>query len=194
VKFLKSNFDHAAPDEELVNAFRRTRDLQILGQLYERYMDLVYGVCLKYYKDVEPAKESVMLLFEELTTKVQKHEITNFKNWLYEVAKNHCLMQLRSEKRFSKATIDISLMQFEENVHLNGVMEKEENLNRLQHCLEQLPGDQKKALELFYMEEKCYNEIAEQTGLEWNRVRSSIQNGRRNLKICMEKQNTATAY
>jgi RNA polymerase sigma factor (sigma-70 family) len=194
MKFLKSKFNPSSTDEELVIAYKLTSDLRVLSHLYERYMDLVYGVCLKYLHDVEVAKDSVMLIYEELISKLQKHEVANFKSWLHQVAKNQCLMQLRSEKKFSKATIDISLMQNEENLHLNGVFEKEERLNVLQSCLEGLPQEQKKAVELFYLEGKCYNEIAEQTGMEWNKVRSSIQNGRRNLKICMEKQNTATAY
>jgi len=183
-----------ATDEELIAAFKQTNDLQRLGQLYERYMELVYGVCLKYLKDVEGAKDSVMLIFEELIIKLPKHDVTNFKNWLHQLSKNHCLMRMRSEKRFSKANIDPDLMQLEENVHLNGILEKEELLTQLQLCLESLPGKQKTAVELFYLEGKCYQEIAAQTGLEWNKVRSFIQNGRRNLKICMDKQNTATAF
>jgi DNA-directed RNA polymerase specialized sigma24 family protein len=62
------------------------------------------------------------------------------------------------------------------------------NFNNLQFCLGTLPQDQRKTIELFYLEGKCYNEIAELTGLEWNKVRSYIQNGRRNLKICMEER------
>ncbi len=194
MKFLKSKTTLASTDEELVTAFKRTKDLVILGQLYERYMDLVYGVCLKYFKDSETAKDGVMLIFEALTTKLQKYEVANFKNWLHQVSKNHCLMQLRIEKRYSKANIDPEIMQLEENVHLNGVLEKEEHFDRLQKCMERLPDEQKTTVQLFYLEGKCYREIALQTGLEWNKVRSFIQNGRRNLKICMEKHNTATTF
>ncbi|MCU7549022.1 sigma-70 family RNA polymerase sigma factor [Chitinophagaceae bacterium LB-8] len=194
MKFLRSKLAPVATDEELIAAFKQTNDLQRLGQLYERYMELVYGVCLKYLKDVEGAKDSVMLIFEELIIKLPKHDVTNFKNWLHQLSKNHCLMRMRSEKRFSKANFDPDLMQLEENVHLNGILEKEELLTQLQLCLESLPGKQKTAVELFYLEGKCYQEIAAHTGLEWNKVRSFIQNGRRNLKICMDKQNTATAF
>lgn len=162
--------------------------MESLGELYQRYMDLVYGVCLKYLKDPEDAKDSTLNIFEELITKLQKHEVENFKSWLYQVAKNHCLMLLRSEKKFSKSNIDPADMQNEETLHLNGVLEKEQNFQQLSFCLEQLNKEQRKALELFYLEQKCYKEIVEQTGIEWNQVRSFIQNGRRNLKICMEKQ------
>ena len=161
--------------------------MAVLGELYQRYMELVYGVCLKYYKEPETAKDSVMLIFEELVTKLKKHEVDNFRGWLHQVAKNHCLMQLRTPKNMKTVEFKTELVQSEENVHLNGVLEKEENFNKLEHCLSTLSNEQRDTVKLFYLESKCYNEIVEITGLEWNQVRSLIQNGRRNLKICMEK-------
>lgn len=175
-------------DKELVLLYKQTSDMKVLGDLYQRYMDLVYGVCLKYLKDSDIAKDSVMAIFEELVVKLLKHDVENFKSWLYQVAKNHCLMLLRSEKKFTKTKIDPELVQNEEFVHLNGELEKEENFQQLSFCLGQLNTDQRKVIELFYLENKCYNEIVESTGIEWNQVRSYIQNGRRNLKLCMEKQ------
>ena len=151
-------------------------------------MDLVYGVCLKYLKEPGEAKDAVLSIFEQLISKLQKHEVNYFKAWLYQVSKNHCLMILRSEQKFRKAQIDVSLMQNEEPVHLNGELEKEDNFKHMHFCLGQLVAEQKNVLELFYLDGKCYNEIVARTGIEWNKVRSFIQNGRRNLKICMDKQ------
>ena len=150
-------------------------------------MDLVYGVCLKYFKETEVAKDAVMQVFEELVIKLKKHEVDNFRGWLHQVAKNHCLMQLRTPRNLKTVEFKTELVQSEENVHLNGVLEKEENFKKLEYCLGTLTSDQQTTIRLFYLEEKCYNEIVEITGLEWNQVRSFIQNGRRNLKICMEK-------
>jgi RNA polymerase sigma factor (sigma-70 family) len=161
--------------------------LGILAELYQRYMELVYGVCLKYLKEPEDAKDAVINIYEELIIKVKKHEIDNFKGWLYQLAKNHCLMKLRSQKR-QPVNVDISVVQLAENVHLNGELEKEENFKQLQYCLGQLGQEQKQIVELFYLKEKCYKEIATLTGLEINNVKSYLQNGRRNLKICMEKK------
>lgn len=160
--------------------------MSVLGELYQRYMDLVYGVCLKYYKDAETAKDSVMQIFEELVTKLKKHEVENFRGWLHQVARNHCLMQLRTPRNMKTVEFKTEIMQSEENVHLNGVLEKEENFRKLENCLETLSGKQQEAIRLFYLEGRCYNEITEITGQEWNQVRSLIQNGRRNLKNCME--------
>jgi len=151
-------------------------------------MELVYGVCLKYLKHPENAQDSVIAIFEELTVKLQKHEVDNFKAWLYTLSKNHCLMRLRSEKKHTLVNFDVELVQSEENVHLNGELEKEENFKKLDYCLGQLQSEQRRVIELFYLQGKCYNEITETTGIEWNKVRSYIQNGRRNLKICMESE------
>ncbi len=168
--------------------YKQSGDLSLLGELYQRYMELVYGVCLKYFKEPETSKDSVMQIFEELVLKLKKHEVENFKSWLYQVAKNYCLMQLRTPKNLKTVEISPTLMQNDENVHLNGVLEKEENFKKLEYCLSTLTEDQRTAIRLFYLEEKCYNEIVEITGQEWNQVRSFIQNGRRNLKNCMENQ------
>ena len=164
--------------------------MAVLGELYQRYMELVYGVCLKYYKEPETAKDSVMLIFEELVSKLKKHEVENFRPWLHQVAKNHCLMQLRTPKNMKTTEFKPELMQTEETVHLNGVLEKEENFKKLEFCLGTLTDEQRETIKLFYLEGKCYNDIVEITGHEWNQVRSFIQNGRRNLKNCMEKPET----
>lgn len=186
--FIKNTTGSQLPDDELVKRYQLDGDLNILGDLYQRYMELVYGVCLKYLKDDENAKDAVISIYEELVIKLKKYEVQNFKAWLYQLSKNYCLMQLRSNKKFQKSEKDISLMQNEEDVHLNGVMEKEEHFKHMYFCLEQLVPEQKQVVELFYLQGKCYNEIADSTGIEWNKVRSFIQNGRRNLKLCMDKQ------
>ena len=185
--FLKNISTNSLTDAELIWQYKKTGDLEALAQLYQRYMDLVYGVCLKYFKDSEKAKDAVMQIFEELIAKLRKHEVENFKSWLYQLAKNHCLMQLRTPKNLKTVELPDSVMQSEQDVHLNGVLEKEENFQKLEYCMATLSEEQRKAVQLFYIEGKCYNEIVELMGQEWNQVRSFIQNGRRNLKICMEK-------
>ncbi len=129
-----------------------------------------------------------MNIFEELAQKLLKHEVDNFKSWVYTLAKNHCLMQLRSAKKMRTGELDPDHMQTGEELHLNGVFEKEQQLDKLSKCLETLSPEQKSTVELFYLQHKCYKEIEAMTGLEWNKVRSYIQNGRRNLKMCMERQ------
>jgi RNA polymerase sigma factor (sigma-70 family) len=188
--FLKNIPPNNQSDSELVLLYRLSGELKQLGELYQRYMELVYGVCLKYLKVPELAQDAVMNIFEELVIKLKKHEVENFRAWLHQVAKNHCLMQLRTPKNLKTVELPASLMQSEEDVHLNGVMEKEENFTRLEKCIASLADEQRQMIRLFYLDGKCYNEIVALTGQEWNTVRSAIQNGRRNLKICMEKSET----
>ncbi|HSF46705.1 MAG TPA: sigma-70 family RNA polymerase sigma factor [Chitinophagaceae bacterium] len=185
---LKPIQGNVESDQELIARYKRTYNNEILGVLFERYMHLVYGTCLKYLKDRETAKDAVMNIFEELVTKLRSHEVDNFKSWLFVVSKNHCLMLLRKESRSRTVEIPISLMQSEEEIHLNGVLEKEKHLTDLEDCLRGLADEQQQTVRMFYLDNKCYNEIAELTGLEWNKIRSHIQNGRRNLKICMDKK------
>ena len=186
--FLKNISSTNQSDTELVLLYRQSGDLKVLGELYQRYMELVYGVCLKYLKEPERSQDAVMQIFEELVSKLKKHEVENFRGWLHQVAKNYCLMQLRTPKNIRTVELPALLMQNEEDVHLNGVMEKEENFQKLEICLASLPDEQRTMIKLFYLDGKCYNEIVEITGCNWNHVRSSIQNGRRNLKLCMEKK------
>jgi len=184
--FLKK-ISSTGSDSELVEQYKASGSIDILGELYQRYMELVYGVCLKYVREPEEAKDCVLNIFEELVSKLKKHEVDNFKGWIYQVAKNHCLMKLRKQK-IIPVNIDLSVVQLEEKIHLDDALEKEENFKQMQYCLEQLNDEQKQVIELFYLKGKCYKEISDLTAIEINKVRSFIQNGRRNLKICMETQ------
>jgi len=166
--------------------YKKDGDIRILAQLYQRYMDLLYAVCLKYLKDSEESKDAVMSIFEELVSKLLKHEVSHFSGWLYRLAVNHCLMQIRRKKQMT-VVIDPEIMQLTDTLHLNGVFEKENQLNLLTKCIDGLSQEQSQTVRLFYLEQKCYKEIAEITRNDWNKVRSVIQNARRNLKICMEK-------
>ncbi|MDR3713038.1 MAG: sigma-70 family RNA polymerase sigma factor [Puia sp.] len=185
--FIRTISNDPAADEELVTRYKQSSDPKILGLLYQRYMDLVYSVCLKYLKEPETAKDSVLAIFEELVQKLQKHPVEHFRPWLYTLAKNHCLMLLRSGKNHKTREFDPERMQLTDNLHLDEIMEKEGQLEKLQDCIKTLAGEQKLAIDLFYLQNKCYKDIEASTGLDWNKVRSLIQNGRRNLKICMEK-------
>lgn len=187
--FLKNISPQDSSDKELLVAYKETGDMNLLSTLYQRYMDLVFGVCLKYFKDPERCKDAVMDIFNELHSKLRVHEVENFKGWLHVLTRNYCLMQLRSPRNMKTTEFSGNFMYSEQNTHLNGeALEKEENFKKLEQCIDTLAEEQKRSVMLFYLENKCYNEIAEITGYDWNKVRSYIQNGKRNLKICMEEK------
>jgi len=175
------------PDHVMVASYKSTRNPQVLAELYQRYMDLIYGVCLQYLKEPEDARDAVISIYEELVGKLLKYEVEHFRAWVYQVARNHCLMKLRSTKQ-KLVNLPDDLMYSAENMHPEEVFEKEANLDHLHDCISQLAEDQKKAISLFYLEERSYQEIAVMTGHEQGKIRSYIQNGRRNLKICMDKK------
>ncbi|WP_413670204.1 RNA polymerase sigma factor [Mucilaginibacter sp. Mucisp86] len=183
--FIKPQKPGKSTDEELLSDYRASGNLTVLGNLYERYMPLVYGVCLKYLKDEELAKDAVMGIFEELVDKVKKHEINQFRNWVYVLGRNYCLMQLRSGKKMELVNLD-EVMEFTPFLHPDD-NNREEALKALESCIAGLTSGQKQSIDLFYLKEKCYKEIADITGYTLNEVKSYIQNGKRNLKICLER-------
>ena len=185
MNFVK-NIPAIESDESLMQDFKSTGDLQILANLYQRYMDLVYGVCLKYLNNNDDAKDATINIYVELIDKLKKYPVDNFKGWLYQLSKNHCLMILR-KKKTKPVHIDSENMEFLDDRHPEASQLKEFQFLEMQKCIEQLVDQQKISIELFYIKEKCYKEISEQIGIEINKVKSYIQNGRRNLKICMEK-------
>ena len=186
MNFLKSK-STAFSDQELIISYKESSDLSILAELYQRYMDLVYGVCMKYLKQHDDAQDAVINIYEELIEKVKKHQIDYFKAWLYQLSKNHCLMKLR-KKKGHLMEINDEFMDLQDDSHQELVFIKEQQLNKMDECIEGLKDGQKSSIKLFYYENKCYQEIAAITSTDVLQVKSAIQNGRRNLKICMETQ------
>ncbi len=190
--FFRSSQNDNESDDGLIHRFQSTGDLEYLGKLFDRYIHLVYGVCLKYLKDRELSQDATMQIFEKLMVELPKREVENFKPWLHVMSKNHCLMQLRAQK--SKLEREGKLWkeqeEFMENcfeLHPNNEEALEKNLDKMKKCIDQLKTEQKKCVSLFYLDEKCYQEISDQLQLELKKVKSYIQNGKRNLKICMEQ-------
>jgi len=151
-------------------------------------MYLVYGVCLKYLKNRDDSQDAVMHIFEVLVTDIPRFEICNFRSWLYGVSRNHCLMKLRKDgrERMHRETL-VDFMETTQDLH--PIEEQDEDLQaRLAICLEKLKEHQRMCVELFYYRQKCYREIATELALNEPDVKSFIQNGKRNLKICLENQ------
>jgi len=180
-------------DEELISDFTLSGNLDLLGDLYTRYMPLVYGVCLKYLKNREESSDAVMQIFEKLISEIPKQRIENFRSWLHVVTKNYCLMQLRSEKskkeRFDEWLND-PVVFMENSISLHPIDEDRTDIDkRLLDCIEKLKMEQKECIQLFYFDNKCYKEIASFMDLDENKVKSYLQNAKRNLKICLEEKN-----
>ena len=174
-------------DQELITRYRKNSDQKYLAELFGRYTHLIMGVCLKYLKDEEASKDGVMNVYESLSEKLISNEVNNFGGWLYVVTKNFCLGELRKRSKIDddQNTL-IEHMEFELYEHPINEHTLEDQLTALEKCIEELNKDQKLCVNLFYLKKKSYKEVTNLTGLALNKVKSSIQNGKRNLKQCIE--------
>ena len=180
-------------DNELVSRFKETGDSLIVGELFKRYRHLVFGVCMKYLRDEDESQDVQMQVFEKLLKDLHRHQVEQFKGWLYAVTKNECLMYLRSRKseraRQEQMKKDQeAVMESIGTLHTDGVNSTEVQLREMENSLSLLSENQRRCLELFYLEQKCYKEVADITGFSMNEVKSYIQNGKRNLKILMSSK------
>lgn len=182
------NYITTLTDEELLTLYKESGNAEYIGTLYNRYIPLLYGMCLKYLHDEHKAQDAVMQLFEDLLPKVSNYEINVFRTWLYSVVRNHCLQILRKESKEIPIDFNSELMESEEVLHL--LYEEDnshKNMQVLRNCLSRLPDGQRISITHFFMQEMSYADIAEKTGYSLNTVKSNIQNGKRNLKICIKK-------
>jgi RNA polymerase sigma-70 factor (ECF subfamily) len=176
-------------DEELLALYNSSGKTAYFGELYNRYIPLLYGVCLKYLHDADKAHDAVMHLFENLLPKISNYQIAVFRTWIYSVSKNHCLQILRKENKEIPVDFGAKSMESYEVLHLLSEDEEDsERMEALKNCMEKLPEAQRISITHFFMDEMSYADIAESTGYTLSRVKSYIQNGKRNLKICIEKQ------
>ncbi|HEX6181237.1 MAG TPA: sigma-70 family RNA polymerase sigma factor [Chitinophagaceae bacterium] len=176
-------------DQQLLDNFYSDGNNQWLGALLPRYTLLLLGVCMKYLKNEEEAKDCVQYIFLKTITELPKYRVEYFKAWIYMVARNHCLMRLRS--KHGKMPVEIKeqhLADIRDEENLQNHVEKDLMLQDMEEALEQLNPEQKQCVTLFYLEKKSYHEITEQTGFTLLQVKSYIQNGKRNLKIMLEKK------
>lgn len=185
MRLFKRQTFKSSSDEELILQYRQDQRAAILGELYVRYGHLVLGACMKYMKNMHDAEDVCMHVFEQLGRKLVQNEIQQFKGWLYTVTRNECLMMLRK-----KGTVSLELTRepAEEEESVNkGLLEIQ--LSSLEAAIADLKEEQRDCIRLFYLERKSYEEVATTLNLDLNKVKSAIQNGKRNLKIQLEGKN-----
>ncbi|MFM9944010.1 MAG: RNA polymerase sigma factor [Bacteroidia bacterium] len=182
------------PDEELVIHYRASGDKMVVGELFKRHSLMCFAVCNKYFKNEEQAEDAAMNIFEKLFEDLKKHEVQNFKSWLHTVCRNYCLMQMRKqEMKINKNMVylddDTTFMELQNFSHQDiNETDKEQKLITLENAIKELKDKQRECIELFYLQQKSYDEISQLTGYSNNDVKSSIQNGKRNLKILLSNK------
>ena len=178
------------PDTELIIQYKKSKNNKYIGILFERYGHLVYGVCLKYLKNIQESQDATSLIFEKVMVDLLRMDVKNFKSWLYMVSKNHCLMQLRKKKPAETENIAELEYKLEDNHNSEHVFIKESQLKNLEEAIKKLKDEQQQCIDLFYLKEKTYDEVAGLTGYETKKVKSYIQNGKRYLKIILTENHT----
>ena len=177
-------------DEELLAAYKSEKDLRIYASLFLRYEHLLYGVCLKYLENREDARDSVMNVFEKTQSEVLKNEIQVFRSWIYVVAKNHCLMKIRKDKKMIGVPLENNVplhMESEDTWH--PLLEEAHNMDMaLDNCIKKLTLEQQQCIRGFYLDKMSYKDLATEHELDLKTVKSYIQNGKRNLKLCLESK------
>ncbi len=172
-------------DSELLNKFYSDSDNRWIGLLLERYTLLLLGVCMKYLKNEEEAKDAVQQIFLKVIVELAKYRVHYFKSWLYMITKNHCLMLLRCR---SSVPVELSETLAVEDLDQSEMYEKDTTLNLLQAGLQELNEAQQQCISLFYLKKKSYQQIAIETGFSLLQVKSCIQNGKRNLRLIVERK------
>lgn len=175
-------------DEELILEYRKREDQQIIGVLFDRYIHLVFASCMKYFRNEDDAQDAAMVIFESLPEKLLKFKVDYFKSWLFTTTRNYCLMQLRKKNIIDRIdnfeNISGNFMEIDNEEHLDNKYNATDA--ELQKCLHDLKSEQRECIELMYLKGLSYKAIAEQTGYELKKVKSFIQNGKRNLKQKLE--------
>lgn len=172
-------------NDELFALCKKEKQSDYFGELFRRYIPMIYGLCLKYLGNENEAQDAVMDLFEEVSQKVKRYDIQNFHTWLYSVSRNHCLLRLRKTRQTFFVNIDDIVM---ENGDFFTLLDKEksnEEESALMFCMKELGEEQRKSIEYFYYENRSYADIVSITGYTLEKVKSYIQNGKRNLKNCI---------
>lgn len=182
-----SNNRQKLSDSDLIDRYRFSHDNAYIGELFQRYSHMLFGVCIKYMKDEEKAKDVVMDVFEKVLLDLKRHPVENFRTWVYTVTKNQCLMDLRKEKRVDArkeefAHLSKETVEFDIPMHLNGDSDAEKD-RKLDEAIDELKDGQRECIRMYYFEKQSYEEIEAKTGYTYKQVKSFLQNGKRNLKI-----------
>jgi len=182
---LKSDKYNDITDAELLQNFYKDHDNKWLGILLPRYTLLLLGVCMKYLKNEEDARDCVQQIFLKVINELHKYKVDYFKSWIYMIAKNHCLMKLRGNKNVSVELNEKTIPAEEGQIDKTDLIEKETLLAKMQQAIKQLNREQQECVNLFYLQKKSYSEVSEITGFTMLQVKSHLQNGKRKLKLLM---------
>lgn len=174
-------------DESLVAWYQEEVDATALDILFKRYKSTVFGLAFYYLKSKDGAMDMVMDVFEIVIRSIRKTDVTSFKYWVLSITRNQCLKRLRDTMKIVNLENDDDLIM--ENTASRVYTDKE--IDQLLTSLRTLKPLQQNCVRAFYLRGMSYRQIAEVYRIEEKQVKSHIQNGKRNLRIVLERSKTA---
>ncbi|MBC8182759.1 sigma-70 family RNA polymerase sigma factor [candidate division KSB1 bacterium] len=188
---MKTNQSHKNSTDKAnywIKNFLSTGDKSCLGKIFEHHKQQLFFHCLKIIKDQEEAKDQTSETFIKAFEKIHKFDLNKpFYPWLAQIATNLCIDLIRRKKI-------VPLDQIDNQPDLKGSddqvadLENAELNDKIKGAIKKLKRQQKRCFCLFYIHEKSYKEIVKLTGFSNNEVRSYIQNGKRKVKLILERE------
>jgi RNA polymerase sigma-70 factor (ECF subfamily) len=169
-------------DEALLALFANKKDTEAIKVLFDRYAHLVFAVSFGILEEVHAAKLATVHLFINIMDLADRIAIPNFKSWLYQIARNHCLAQ----KNIVLDTADFLVHEKLNNAYLQEleiykfVQQYPEASNALFQKV-QSTKDAENIAELFYTHKKSFKEIALLVGNDEFSIRTILYKYRLHL-------------
>jgi RNA polymerase sigma-70 factor (ECF subfamily) len=161
------------------------RDEAALAALYDRYAGMLSSVLNRILRDSQASEEILQDIFYQLWRSAERFDSTrgSLPGWLMVVARNRAISLLRRHNPAAGDELDENSIILPFN--LEGAVAQQQLLGRVRGALENLPGEQRAAVELAYFEGLTHSEIAARTGdplgTVKTRLRSALETLRRTL-------------
>ena len=172
-------------ESSLLLKYLKTNDLSYLLELYRPYMHLVYGLAFKYVKDPKQSQEIVYCIFKKLIKDIKRQEVRVFGNWLYNLSLDFC-KQWRDRGRTESDQI-VALggstqtpVEFYDDKDDDSF---EEEISSMEDEVMRIKSQQEKCSQLFFKEQRCFQEIADITGWEVSEIKYHVKNAKRKTNI-----------
>ncbi|MCB0502953.1 MAG: RNA polymerase sigma factor [Bacteroidetes bacterium] len=177
-------------DEELIAAILANGDMELFGELYDRYGNKVYRKAISMVKDVETSKDLTQEILIKAFLSLSKFEgKAKFSTWLYMITYNYCIDYLRKQKRILEQEQDISYIGELEDEKDDGKHEKEIleiEIDRLDYLLEQIPTLDKSMLLMYYQDDMSIKDLQDHFELGASAIKMRLSRARLKLKTLYE--------
>ena len=180
-------------DEEVFIAQAQKGDVSAYNRLVIHYQSLVYNVVYRIMNEPQGAEDMTQEAFISAYKALNRFRGGNFKAWLLRIATNACYDELRRHKRRPQSSLDELTEDNESYSFLRSPEEgpeaqaqRVEMMHAIEHCLDDLPDDQRITAVLRDVEGYDYSEIAEITASSLGTVKSRLSRARTKLRDCLQ--------